>query len=121
MKLESVNKTEEREEIEEKANPPWTPRIITGGKEEPPENWLAELPALTVFATTPKARGPEADKISKMPLCDVYQVVHQFKFITILHPMYQEQDRYLPVISLRFSRLMELLEVIEDGYSPAVE
>jgi hypothetical protein len=109
--MDTENKKEDLEEVE-KDKPNLV--LIQGGKIEPPENWLGNLPVLTCFLTGPKPIGKHELEIRKMPIVDGYQVLFQYKRHTLLQPLFQDAKAF-PVKSLEFSRLMELREIIDNG------
>lgn len=82
------------------------PRVIIGGKDggDPPENWLLNLERDQVFAAR--------EKNSKNPICQEFQVGLKFKRVVKLiqfTPTGEEME--VPVDSLIFSRMMDLIEV----------
>jgi hypothetical protein len=100
------------EEKEEDAVTYKFPTVITGGKEPPDgtiigENWLLGIPERSVFAAI--------DKNNKGFNANEFHIVKKGKRAVLLLVNIQEPEVHFWCDSVKFSRQMELLEILLDG------
>lgn len=100
-----------QEETEEKSNVvPFKLEVVTGGKGPPGNDWLSELPDSTIFLTRPSS--PQFDK----PWGEEYHISNRSEsgnWICLYSNL--NQEAYIWVESKRFSRVMELAEILRYG------
>ena len=101
--------TEETQEEKDESNVvPF--RVITGGKGPPGNDWLSELPDGSIFLTRPSS--PQFDK----PWGEEYHISNRSasgNWICLYQNL--NQEAYIWVETKRFSRMMELAELLRYG------
>lgn len=79
-------------------------RVVTGGKEQPPENWLHGLKVGEVFFCKDK-------KDTTSAFCQCFEVEAKFeKVVKIIQYLPDEREMKMAVVSLYFSRQFEYVE-----------
>jgi hypothetical protein len=112
------------EGIEEEEIPfeKWNPIVITGGKEQPPENWLINLPRRSVFLVAPRSKlsmtEQQKQALKASPAVEEYHIMYHSEgghtWLLSQGEMPKPGEPKLWVNTLNFSRMFDCKEVLYD-------